>query len=111
MIFVFLHLIGFASLFGGAFTQIKGPNRVVNAAMFHGAILQLVSGLALQVMLELGDGPVPHIKLGIKLVVLIVIGVLVIMNRRKPNVADGPFWAIFALTVLNAALAVFWTAG
>ncbi len=111
MIFVFLHLIGFASLFGGAFTQMKGPKRVVNAAMFHGAILQLISGLGLQLMLELGDGEVPHIKLGVKLAVLIVIGTLVILNRKKPSVTDGAFWAILGLTVLNAALAVFWTVG
>lgn len=108
MIFVFLHLIGFAALFGGAFTQVKGPKRVVNAAMFHGAIVQLVSGLALQLMLELGDDPVPHVKLGIKLAVLIVIGVLVVMNRKKASVANGAFWAIFGLTLLNSALAVFW---
>ncbi len=108
MILLFLHLIGFASLFGGAFTQVKGPKRVVNAAMFHGAILQLISGLALQLMWELGDGAVPHIKLGVKLAVLIVIGVLVVLNRNKPSVADGAFWAIFGLTTLNAAIAVFW---
>ncbi len=108
MALVFLHLIGFAALFGGAFTQIKGPKRVVNAAMFHGAIVQLVTGLGLQLMLELGDGDVPHIKLGIKLVVLIAIGVLVLMNRRKPSVATGAFSAIFGLTLFNAAIAVFW---
>ena len=108
MIFVFLHFIGFASLFGGAFTQVKGPKRVVNAAMFHGAILQLVTGIVLVVMGEFSEYDVNHMKIGIKLLVLIVIMVLVFLNRKKENVPDGAFWGIFALTLANAAIAVFW---
>lgn len=106
--FVFLHFVGFAALFGGAFVQMKGPKRVVNPAMFHGALTQLVTGLGLQLMLELGDDPVNHMKLGIKLLVLIVITVLVVMNRKKDSVPDATFWSIFGLTLANAALAVFW---
>lgn len=107
-VFVLLHLIGFAALFGGAFTQLKGPTRIVNAAMFHGALTQLVSGIVLLGLQEMGDGEVNHIKLGVKFVVLVLIMVLVIMNRKKSAAPDGAFWGIFSLTLLNAALAVFW---
>lgn len=107
-VFVLLHFVGFAALFGGAFTQLKGPKRVVNAAMFHGALTQLVTGIVLLGLQEMGDGPVNHMKLGIKFAVLVVIMVLVLLNRKKENVADGAFWAIFALTLANAAIAVFW---
>ena len=107
-VFVLLHFVGFAALFGGAFVQLKGPKRVVNAAMFHGALTQVVTGIVLLGLLEMGDGPVNHMKLGIKLVVLIVIMVLVLMNRKKESVADATFWAIFGLTLANAAIAVFW---
>ncbi len=107
-VFVLLHFIGFAALFGGAFTQVKGPRRIVNAAMFHGALTQVVTGIVLLLLLELGDDPVNHMKLGIKFLVLVVITVLVLLNRKKTSVPNGAFWAIFGLTLANAALAVFW---
>lgn len=107
-VFVLLHLIGFAALFGGAFIQMKAPKRVVNAAMFHGALTQIVSGVVLLGLQEMGDGDVNHAKLGVKFAVLVVITLLVLMNRRKTSVPNGAFWAIFGLTLVNAALAVFW---
>lgn len=107
-VFVLLHFIGFAALFGGAFTQVKGPRRIVNAAMFHGALTQVVTGIVLLLLLELGDDPVNHMKLGIKFLVLGVITVLVLLNRKKTSVPGGAFWAIFGLTFANTALAVFW---
>lgn len=107
-VFVLLHLIGFAALFGGAFTQMKGPERVVNAAMFHGALTQIISGVVLLGLQEMGDGDVNHAKLGVKFVILVVITVLVVVNRKKTSVPSGAFWAIFGLTLVNAALAVFW---
>ncbi len=107
-VFVLLHLIGFAALFGGAFTQLKGPKRVVNAAMFHGALTQVVSGVVLLGLQEMGDGSANHMKLGIKFLILVVILVLVLLNRKKGNVPNGAFWAIFALTLVNAGIAVFW---
>ncbi len=107
-VFVFLHLIGFAALFGGAFTQLKGPKRVVNPAMLHGALTQLVTGVVLLGLQEMGDDPVNHMKLGIKFLVLVVIMVLVLLNRKKVSVPDGAFWGIFVLTLANVAIAVFW---
>lgn len=108
-IFLLLHFVGFAALFGGAFVQLRGGTRAINPAMWHGALTMLISGLLLVTSLEMfGDGPVNHLKVGLKLLVLIVIFVLVLMNRKKPAVADAPFWGIFALTLLNAGIAVFW---
>ncbi|MDO5676303.1 MAG: hypothetical protein Q4G35_02210 [Propionibacteriaceae bacterium] len=108
-IFLLFHFIGFAALFGGAFAQLKGAKRIINPAMWHGALTMLVSGLLLVTSLELfTDGPVNHMKVGIKLLVLIVIFVLVLMNKKKNPVPDGAFWGIFALTLLNAGIAVFW---
>src|SRR5699024_11078780 len=101
-----LHFVGFASLFGGDFVQLKAPKRHINAAMFHGALTQLITGLLLVGLLEMGDGDVNHMKIGIKLLVLVVIMVLVVINRKKDAVGDGTFWGIFALTLLNAGIAV-----
>lgn len=103
---VLLHLVGFAALFGGAFVQLKGPARLVNAAMVHGALTQLVTGLLLVGLAEMGDGQVNHLKVGIKLAVLVVIALLVFTNRRKEALPDGQFWAILGLTLANTAVAV-----
>lgn len=109
-ILLFLHLVGFASLFGGAFVQMKGPNRVINPAIFHGALTQLLTGILLVGVKEMGDigNPVNNIKIGVKLLVLIAIFVMVFINRKKDNVPAGQFWAILALTLINAGIAVFW---
>lgn len=104
-----LHLIGFAALFGGAFVQLKASPRVINNGMWHGALTMLVTGLLLVGINEMSsDHPVNHVKVGIKLLVLIVVFVLVLMNRRKDGLGDGAFWGIFGLTLLNAAIAVLW---
>ncbi len=103
-----LHFVGFAALFGGAFVQIKGPVRVVNSAMVHGALTQLVTGLLLVGLGEMNpDVDVNHVKIGIKLAVLIVVTVLVFMGRKRDPLPGGWFWAIGGLTLANAAIAVF----
>lgn len=103
-----LHFVGFAALFGGAFVQIKGPKRMVNPAMFHGALTQLVTGLILVGLAEMNpDVDVNHVKIGIKLAVLIVITVLVLMGRKRDPLPAGWFWSIGGLTLANAAIAVF----
>ncbi|MBB1514083.1 hypothetical protein [Tessaracoccus sp. MC1627] len=106
-VLVLLHFVGFAALFGGAFVQVKGPSRAVNAAMVHGVLTQLVTGLLLVGLAEMGDGEVNHLKVGIKLAVVVVIAVFVFMNRKKETLSDGQFWGILGLTLLNVVVAVF----
>lgn len=107
LLLLFLHLIGFAALFGGAFTQVKGPKRIVNPAMWHGALTMVVTGLLLVGVREMGDMGVNHIKIGVKAVVMVAAFVLVLLNRKKSDLSAGTFFSIFALTALNAAIAVF----
>jgi hypothetical protein len=107
-VLLFLHLIGMASLFGGLFVQVKSSPRVVNNAMFHGILTQLVTGLLLVGVLEGGDDPVDHAKIGVKLVIALVIGALVVMNRKKGALTNGMYGALMGLTVLEIGVAVFW---
>jgi hypothetical protein len=110
-VLTFLHFVGFAALFGGFFTQIKTQTPVVNNAMLHGALTQLVTGLLL---VGLADGirdddfTVDHAKIGVKLVVVLVITALIWINRKKPAISRGTFFAIGGLTLLNTIVAVFW---
>lgn len=108
-ILVFLHFIGLAALFGGLFVQLKASPRVANAAMWHGALTQLVTGVLLVGVIEMGDLYDPnHAKVGVKLVIALVIAALVFVNRRKQALPDGLFFALLGLTALNIGVAVFW---
>jgi hypothetical protein len=107
-VLLFIHLIGFASLFGGAFVQIRDEVKVVNSAMLHGALIQVVSGLLLVGVIESEDEPIDHTKVGVKLAVALVIAVLCWVNRRKEAVPNGLFWGVALLTLVNAGIAVFW---
>ena len=105
---VFLHFIGLAALFGGLFVQIKADPRVVNNAMLHGILTQLVTGLLLVGVLEGLNEEVDNAKIGVKLVVALVIAVLIFANRKKPTLPNGLYFGLMGLTVLNIGVAVFW---
>lgn len=107
-VLLFFHFIGLAALFGGLFVQVKAHPRVVNNAMFHGILTQLVTGLLLVGVLEAGDHEVDNAKIGVKLLVALVIGALILVNRKKQALADGLYLGLLGLTVVNIAVAVFW---
>ena len=101
-----LHFIGLASLLGGFLVQMKSPTKRVEAAMFHGALTQLVTGVLLVGFAEMGDADLNHVKVGIKLLVAVVITVLVWRGRKATSIPTGVWGAIGGLTVLNIVIAV-----
>lgn len=111
-----LHLIGFAAVFGGFMTQMKamgqGVAKVV-PAMVHGAWTLLATGILLvgvrewMAMMEWAP-ELNHMKIGIKSLVLTVLIVLILANKKKDFVKAPVFGAIGLLAVLNVVLAVFW---
>ena len=105
-IVLILHFIGLASLLGGFLVQMKPKEKVMNAAMFHGALTQLVTGIALVGIREMADLPVDNVKVAIKLVLLLLIGALVIVHRKRETVPTGVWGAIGGLTVAEIAVAV-----
>jgi hypothetical protein len=105
---VVLHFIGLASLLGGFLVQIKSSPRVVNNAMVHGVITQLVTGVLLVGTAEMQDYDVDHAKVGVKLAVALVVAVLVFANRRRESLTTGAWAAIGGLTIANIVVAVFW---
>jgi F0F1-type ATP synthase membrane subunit c/vacuolar-type H+-ATPase subunit K len=109
LVLLFLHILGVAALIGGLLVQMGAGEKVVNSAMRDGAGTAFVVGLLLVGVLEAGDGDVNHAKIGAKLVVGLVILGLVMANLRKPRIPDGLFYGLVALSVLNVALAIFWS--
>ncbi len=103
-----LHFVGLASLLGGFLLQMSASAKRIDPAMFHGALTMLVTGLALVGLHQALDDPVNNTKVGVKLVVLVVITVLVVANRKKAAIPVGLWAAIGGLTLLNVVLAVFW---
>lgn len=107
---VLVHLTGFAILFGAWVVEAVGRRRVTRL-MTWGMVIAAVAGLALAapwgISYELN-----YVKLGVKLVILLVIGALLgigtARQRRSGSVAPAIFWLIGILTFVNAALAVLW---
>jgi hypothetical protein len=105
----YAHLIGFALLLGGAVAQYLSGRLRINQAILWGAIVQLVTGLALAAPLRGGGDAEPDpVKLGVKALLAVLIFVMVFVPRRRTEVNRGHFLAAVGLTLLNAAVATFW---
>ena len=108
---VIFHFIGLASVVGGFLVQMKSPAKGVNPAMIHGALTQLVTGVAMVGLVESGvvaDEEIDSNKIAVKLGITLIITVLAFVGRKKtpPQVA---FWgAIGALSIANIFIAVLW---
>lgn len=107
---LFIHFVGAAAMVGGWLATFRKPT--VLQWQHIGAWLQLLSGLALVGLLEMGDGQVNHIKIGVKLLILLGALVAAFIGRRKVKrgepVSVGLAHAVGGLALLNIAIAVFW---
>lgn len=107
LVLLYVHLLGFALLLGGAATQYLTGRIRINPAMVWGAGIQVLTGIGLSAPLRDGDEPAPA-KLITKLVLGLMIFVMVFFSRKRESVNRGHFLAIVGLTLVNAAVAVFW---
>ncbi|MFF2369986.1 Fe-S protein [Agromyces sp. NPDC058110] len=110
-IVVFIHLIGFALLFGSWAVEAVNRRYGVTRLMNWGLLIAAVAGLALAAPWGI-EYDLNYAKIGTKLVVLLVIGAFIgigsARQKRDQAVPRWMFWAIGILTALNAALAVIW---
>ena len=110
LILLFVHLLGWAALFGGLVVQARDEPKRVNAAMRDGVGTAFLSGLALVGLLEAGDFDAPnHAKIAVKLVIGLVLLALVMANVRKERIPQGLWAGLLVLTAVNIAVAVFWS--
>ncbi|HEU4346780.1 MAG TPA: hypothetical protein VFR35_03235 [Actinoplanes sp.] len=109
LILLYIHLVGFALLLGGAIAQFLSGRLRINPAMLWGSIIQVLSGVALAAPLRGGGEAEPDpIKLVVKGVIGLLIFVMVFFSRKRADINRGHFIGIIALTLVNAAVAVFW---
>ncbi len=108
---VILHFIGLASLVGGFIVQMSSPDKGVNAAMFHGALTQLITGLIMVGMVEGGavEDELNMTKISVKLAVVLVVTVLAFIGRKKTPPQVALWGAIGALSIANIFIAVLWS--
>lgn len=108
-----VHLVGFAILFGAWVVEAVSKRRGVTRLMDWGLAIAAVAGLALAAPWGVPEGvEFNYVKIGVKLVILIVIGALLGIGagrqRKSGSVPPAIFWSIGVLTLANAAIAVLW---
>ncbi len=110
-IVVFIHLTGFAVLFGAWAVEAFGGRRRFTSLMTIGMTIAAVAGLALAAPWGI-EYDLNYVKLGVKLGVLLVIGALLGIGtgrqRKTGAVPSAMFWSVGVLTLLNAGIAVIW---
>jgi hypothetical protein len=110
-IVLFVHLIGFAVLFGAWAVQAFGGKREFTRLMNLGMAIAAVAGIALAAPWGISYD-LNYVKLGVKLVLLLVIGALLgiglARQRRGAAVPPAMFWLVGVLTAANAAIAAIW---
>lgn len=106
-----VHIIGVASLLGGALVQIsaikKGTTRIL-PAILHGAWTMLLTGVILVGLQYPLGNDVNNVKIGVKLAILVVIVVIALVNRKRETVARWVIPALGALTIANIVIATVW---
>jgi hypothetical protein len=109
-IFVAIHIVSAAAIVGGWLAHFKNPT--VTKSQWWGAWGMLVSGLLLTGFAEMGEEPVNHVKIGVKLVIGLGVFITALLGRRKENkgepVPTGLAHAVGGLGLVNILVAVLW---
>jgi hypothetical protein len=108
-LFVLFHLVGMAAVVGGWIAVVRAPKII--PAILWGARAQVVTGLLLVGIHEMGDDEVNNAKVGVKLLVALAVAACAeIANARQKRGEPNPTLvnAAGALAVLNTAVAVLW---
>ncbi|MBX9717497.1 MAG: hypothetical protein K2X36_01475 [Microbacteriaceae bacterium] len=112
------HFIGLAAIVGPFLMQARWKGQYSFPVVLGGAITQLVTGLALVGIAEMGgdDDALNYAKIGVKLTIAVIIFVAALLGYLKQRTTEGgggrellPFFhAAGGLALVNIALAVFW---
>ncbi|TJY70752.1 hypothetical protein E4J89_05450 [Arthrobacter sp. CAU 1506] len=107
---VFLHIVGAAMIVGIWIGNMKKPT--VHPRQFDGAALQIITGVIMMGLIPALDMDANYVKLSIKLVIALVVGVLAFIGRRKYKAGEpisaGLAHSVGGLALLNVAIATLW---
>lgn len=118
-IFLVLHFVGLAALFGGFLGQMAAQVKHVTNGMLHGGLLSLIAGIAMVgVRYPLHDQD-PNAyplfdngKISVKFLIVAVILIIGYTSKKRnkgTGNGDTAAWAtVGLLTLTNIVIAVFW---
>lgn len=105
------HILGLAAIVGTFFVQMRANDGFATRVVLTGAIVQVVTGLALVGVREATDLGVNNIKIGVKLLIAVAVLVTAIIahvNARRGRKVKPFFHAAGGLAVVNVLVAVLW---
>jgi hypothetical protein len=107
-----LHLVGFAVTFGAWVAEAAARRFTTTRVMDYGLLVSLLTGLALAAPWPTGID-LNYPKIGVKLVILIVLGGVLGMGNARQRRTGHPvprplFAAVGVLALAAAAIAVVW---
>jgi hypothetical protein len=109
-ILVFLHIVGAAMIVGIWIGNMKKPT--VHPRQFDGAVLQIITGVLMMGLIPALDMDANYPKLGVKLIIALVVGVLAFIGSRKfkkgEPISKGLAHSVGGLALLNVAIATLW---
>ncbi len=111
LILLALHLVGMAAILGVFAVQMRQNDNYGVGLLLGGAITQLVTGIALVGIAEMGDRDVNYMKIGFKLAIALVVMVAAAMTwwkQRRGENAKPFFHTAGGLAFVNLLVAVFW---
>jgi cytochrome bd-type quinol oxidase subunit 2 len=107
-VILILHFVGLAALLGGFAAQLRSPDKHVTKIMYHGTLLQILTGVLMVLFAETGwvDEEINHSVVGIKSLILIAILAIAVWSRKKPAPQVKAWAAVGILTFVNICIAV-----
>ena len=109
---IFLHIVGFATTFSAWVAEAAARRFRTTRVMEYGLLLSLLTGVALAAPWPAGID-LNYPKIGVKLVILVVLGAVLGIGSARQRRTGEPvprplFYAVGALSLLAAGIAVIW---
>lgn len=105
------HVLGLAAIVGTFFVQMRAKDGFATGVVLTGAIVQVVTGLALVGVREASDLGVNNIKIAVKLLIalaVLVAAILAHVNAKRGKRVKPFFHTAGGLAVINVLVAVIW---
>jgi len=105
------HMLGLAAVVGVFIVQMRAKDNFRTGLLLGGAITQLVSGILLVGLIEMGDDHVNNAKVAVKLsiaAIVLIAAIVAMVQQRKGKLTQPAFHTAGGLAVVNVLVATLW---